>query len=81
MKIFVIADNQETEVGLKLAGCDGITLEKEEEIIKKIDEVMQDTEIGVLVITKNIYKLSKEKIDYIRLNKKLPLITIIWKEE
>ena len=77
MRIFCISDTQEVEVGLQLAGCDGISLEKSEDVENKIDEVMQNKEIGVLVITKKIYEQSKEKVDFIRLNKNLPLIAII----
>ena len=77
MKIYCIVDNLETEVGVKLAGGDGIILNDEAEIINKIDEVVENSSIGVLVVTKNIYDLAREKIDGIRLNKKLPLIAII----
>lgn len=77
MKIYCITDNMELEVGLKLAGCDGITLQEEKEIEDKIDEVLQNNKIEVLVVSKKIYEKSKEKIDSIRFNKRLPLITII----
>lgn len=77
MKIYCITDNVDTVVGLKLAGCDGISLEKQCEIEEKIDEVLKDQDIGVLVVTESIYEKSKEKIDDIRLNKRFPLITIL----
>lgn len=77
MKIYCITDNMELEVGLKLAGCDGITLQNEEEINDKIDEMLKNKEIGILILSQKIYEQSKEKVDYIKLNNKLPLITII----
>lgn len=77
MKIYCITDVAELEVGLKLAGCDGVTLSKQNEIEDKIDEVLDNKEIGILVVTKNIYEQAKEKVDYVRKNKKLPLITIL----
>lgn len=77
MKIYCISDLQELEVGLKLSGCDGITCEKEEEIKNKIDEIVQNKEYGILVITDAIYKKAKDKIDKLRQTRKLPLITII----
>lgn len=77
MKIYCITENNDLEVGLKLAGCDGITLQEEDNIEEKIDEVVKNKEIGILVISKNIYNQAKEKVDEIRVNKKLPLITII----
>mgnify|MGYP004538183497 FL=1 len=77
MKIYCITDSQELEVGLKLAGCEGITLGEDDDIEKEIDNVIKNKEIGILVVSKNIYQKSKEKLDNIRLNKKTPLITII----
>lgn len=77
MKIYCITENNDLEVGLKLAGCDGITLQEEDNIEEKIDEVVKNKEIGILVISKNIYNQAREKVDEIRVNKKLPLITII----
>lgn len=77
MKIYCITDNNELEVGLKLAGCDGITLTDETEILKKIEEVLKNKEIGILAVSKNIYNMAKEQIDNIRLNKRLPLVTVI----
>lgn len=77
MKIYCITDNQELEVGLKLAGCEAITLKEKTEIEKRINEITKNENIGILVISKSIYTELKEKIDKIRISHKLPLITII----
>lgn len=77
MKIFCITDDQELEVGLKLAGCEAITLKENSEIEKKIDEVLKNANIGILVLNKSIYTRLKERIDKIRITTKLPLITVI----
>ena len=77
MKIYCITDNQELEVGLKLAGCEAITLKEKIEIEKKINEITKNENIGILVISKSIYTELKEKIDKIWISHKLPLITII----
>ena len=77
MKIYCITDDQELEVGLKLAGCEAITIKDNNEIEKTIDKIIKNANIGILVINKGIYAKQKEKIDKIRLTTKLPLITII----
>ena len=77
MRIFAISDNADFEVGMKLAGADSISLNNEEEINKKIDEILQVKDIGILVVSVKIYDMAKDRIDDIRLNKRLPLITII----
>ena len=77
MKIYCISDSQELEVGLKLAGCDGITCDKVDEVEHKIDEIVENNEYGILIITKNIYEKVKDKVDKLRQIEKLPLITVI----
>lgn len=77
MRIFAISDNADFEVGMKLAGADSISLNNEEEINKKIDEILQVKDIGILVVSEKIYDMAKDRIDDIRLNKRLPLITFI----
>ena len=77
MKIYCITENNDLEIGLKLAGCEGITLQDNDTVEEKIDEVVKTNEIGILVVSKEIYNKAKEKIDGIITNKKLPLVTII----
>ena len=77
MKIYCITENNDLEVGLKLAGCEGITLQENDNLEEKIDEVVKNKEIGILVVSKGIYNKAKEKINDIRINRKMPLITII----
>ena len=76
MKIYCLTQNQELDIGLKLAGCKGIYVNSQE-INQKIDEIIKKEDLGILVINKNLYEVAKEKIEQIRLRQKLPLITII----
>lgn len=77
MKIFCLTDDQELEVGLKLAGCEAISLKETNEIKEKIDEIIKNPNIGILVINQGIYNKLKDQIDKIREINKLPLIAII----
>ena len=56
MKIYCITDNQELEVGLKLAGCEAITLEEKNYYIR----IRFDEKIKALDYSKN------EKFDIYR---------------
>lgn len=74
MKSFIISDNIDTLVGLQIAGINGIVLHKREEILKAIDDVMKDTEVGIILITELAGELVQDKINEIKLLKKMPLI-------
>ncbi len=77
MKMFCISDDLDIAVGLKLTGIKSIILNEKSKIDEKIDEIVKDDSIGILIITNNIYQISNEKIDYIKNNRKLPLIVQI----
>lgn len=77
MKIFCISDSLETAVGLKLSGVESSILDNKEKIDKKIDEIIQNPEIGILVVTDNVYNISKEKLDEIKEFRRIPLIVRI----
>lgn len=77
MKLFCISDDQDISVGLRLSGIDGITLNNKKEIEEKIDETCNKKDIGILVVTQNIYQMAKDKIEDIQLNRSLPLIVKI----
>lgn len=77
MKLFCISDDQDISVGLRLSGIDGITLNNKKEIEEKIEETCNKKDIGILVVTQNIYQMAKDKIEDIQLNRSLPLIVKI----
>lgn len=62
MKSFVISDNSETLIGMRLAGIGGVILETEDEIIEKIDELIADAEVGIIMITGGILQRAEEAI-------------------
>ena len=74
MKIYCISDSLETAIGMKLAGVESVVLNSKDEIDKKIDEVSNNQDIGILVISKEIYQMSKEKLDNIIEFKRTPLV-------
>ena len=77
MKIYCIGDSLETALGLKLSGIQSSVINDKDEVDKKIDDIIKDAEIGILVVTDNIYNQNKEKLDYIKEFKKIPLIVKI----
>ncbi|WP_430884045.1 V-type ATP synthase subunit F [Fusibacter sp. JL216-2] len=62
MKSFLISDNKETLIGMRLTGISGMILEKEEDIIRKIDALIKDDEVGIIMITGGIMKIAEQAI-------------------
>jgi len=62
MRSFLISDNSETLIGMRLAGITGVILEEETEIIQKIDELIKDPEVGIIMITGGIMMKAQDAI-------------------
>lgn len=76
MKIYCLTQNQELEIGLKLAGCEALCVDNKN-VKQKFDEILKKEDLGILLLSKELYGETKEKIEEIRAKQKIPLITII----
>lgn len=74
MKTYLISDNIDTLVGLRMAGIQGTVVHTREEVLKIMDDLSKDKNIGIIVITEKIESLVKEEVKTIKLSKYLPLI-------
>lgn len=77
MKIYSILDEIDCAVGLKLAGISVVVLNEKQKIDSKIDELLKEDDIGILVVSKQVYAQSKEKLDEIKVKRKTPLIVVL----
>lgn len=77
MKMYCISNDIDTALGLKLTGIDTIVVQEKEEIENEIKKVLQDENIGILIVTDKIYELAKDKFDEIREKLKMPLVVKI----
>ncbi len=77
MKSFLISDNKDTMVAMRLAGISGVILHEKEEIIESIISVINDKEIGILILTEAIFQIVEEEVTSIKLKKTYPLIVEI----
>lgn len=74
MKSFLISDNKDTWVGMKLAGIDGVILHKREEVLQTIKNVIKDEDIGILILTEKAADTVREEVMELKLKCKRPLI-------
>ncbi len=77
MKLFCISDDLDTKIGMRLTGIEGIVVKSKNDVEKKLDMLLKDKEIGIVLITENLVKLCEEKIYEIKTNVKKPILVTI----
>lgn len=77
MQMYVISDNNDTYMGFRLAGVDGIVCHEKGEVQKAIDFVLSNNQIGILLITEKLACLCEETVDKIKRDKNFPLFVTI----
>ena len=77
MIMYLISDNVDTYTGFRLTGIDGAVLHTKEELSQKIEEVLQDKEIGILLLTENFGRNFPEVLDSVKLSHSMPLVVEI----
>lgn len=74
---YLISDNTDTLVGMRLAGITGIVLHERQEVLNEFNNCLEDKNIGILIITEKIFELIYEEVMNARLKNKFPLIVEI----
>lgn len=77
MKMYVISDNIDTQMGLRLVGIEGEVVHTKEELHLCLDRLYQDSEIGVVLLTTLVLNLDPEEIYQQKLNRVKPLLVEI----
>ncbi|NLB79710.1 MAG: ATP synthase subunit F [Clostridiaceae bacterium] len=77
MKMFLISDNIDTEIGMRLAGVDGVIVHEREEALDALKKAMADKDIGIILITEILVDMIPDVISDIKLNRSRPLIVEI----
>jgi V/A-type H+-transporting ATPase subunit F len=74
MKLFLISDNTDTLMGMRLAGIEGVQATTREDAEKAIRESVANPEIGILMITAKLTNLCHDLVVDRKLNYKRPLL-------
>ena len=77
MRFYVISDNVDTQVGMRLAGIDGIVVHEQEEVTQALSAAMQMEDVAVILMTEHLVKLCPDLVDELKLNRARPLIVEI----
>ena len=77
MQFFVLSDNVDTILGMRLAGVDGEVVHTELDLKRSLKDLLEDKEIGIILLSSSLVKLCSNYIFNIKLNVKCPLIVEI----
>jgi len=77
MKSLLISMNQDTVIGMRLAGITGEVITDKEKILDRIYKAINDPEIGIVMISKDVLGKAQEEIMELKLKSEETLIVQI----
>lgn len=77
MKFYLISDNTDTQMGMRLTGIEGTVVHTPEEVSCALDRAMQMEDIGIVLMTELAVSQCREKVCEYKLTRKTPLIVEI----
>ena len=77
MRFYLISDNVDTQVGMRLAGIEGVVVHTAPEVQKALQEAADQEDIAVVLITETLLSLCPSTVYDIKLNRRRPLIVEI----
>ena len=77
MKFYLISDNIDTQMGMRLAGIEGVVAHSEQEVTAALEKAFADESIAVVLLTEKLVKLCHDRIYELKLSRTRPLIVEI----
>ncbi|MGN0596378.1 MAG: V-type ATP synthase subunit F [Ruminiclostridium sp.] len=77
MKFFLISDNIDTQMGMRLAGIEGVVVHRRDEVEKALDSAMSDKDVAIVLMTEKLINLCRDKVYDLKLHCPKPLIVEI----
>lgn len=74
MKMYLISDNIDTQIGLRLVGIRGSVAHDSDNITAEIKKAIADPDLGILILTENAAAMVKDYINNLRVTLNTPLI-------
>lgn len=74
MKYFLLSDNVDTLMGMRLAGVEGVVVHETEEVKEAFHQAIENKEIAVLLITEKLVDLVPQYIEEEKKAHSLPLV-------
>jgi len=75
--MYLISDNTDTLTGLRMVGIPGTVAHTADEFTAALESVLQNPDIGILLVNEKLAKLYPEPVRDIKLNRSVPLLVEI----
>lgn len=77
MKMFLISDNIDTQMGMRLAGVEGVVVHEREEVLLELEKAMQKEDIAIILMTTKLMDLCADVVSEIKMKSVKPLVVEI----
>lgn len=77
MKFFLISDNVDTQMGMRIAGIEGVVAHRKEHVLEELAKAAADHDVAVVLMTEKLVELCRDEVYDIKLNRRRPLIVEI----
>lgn len=77
MKFYCVSDNIDTQIGMRLAGIEGVVVHEPDEVQRALEKACEDETIGIVLVSEKLMKLCPDLIYDMKLRRKFPLIVEI----
>ena len=77
MKFFLISDNIDTQMGMRLAGIEGVVAHTENEATAALEQAISDDSIAIILVTEKLVEICRKRVYEIKLGLERPLIVAI----
>lgn len=73
MRFYLLSDNVDTLVGLRLVGIEGEVIHEKNHLVQKLKEIIKDDSIAIVLLTTKVVLLAPELISELKLRNENPL--------
>lgn len=77
MRFFLLSDNIDTQMGMRLAGIEGVVVHERQEVLEQLEKAMHMEDVAIILITTKLIQTCPEVISELKLKLKKPLIVEI----
>lgn len=74
MKMYLISDNIDTQIGMRLVGIDGCVAHDAQTITEATEKALSDSELGILIFTEKAGAMVRDYLRELKLKLHTPLI-------